>query len=206
MSNQIINMKLQKEMPTAGGSEDPDDFAIAGSYNGKPPELYKAIYYSGEKESSEMSGESFVFRIVSEANAFLVTAKMRACEWIDRFGDTYWTLLQGSWDGSVYSSTDPGPGGPFNIYLQAISESWAVGFRPTKMSLTIPAEGPGSIIDSIQLLDSAGRQIGSEVNYDAFLAPDIDLDFSGKTNIDELRIHGDDFGYSLSDIKFWRCS
>ena len=66
MAEQTVELYVEREMPTAGGSEDPADFITTGVINGIPP----ALYY----------GMSYLYPEAMEVDGSLVTARIKIDE------------------------------------------------------------------------------------------------------------------------------
>jgi hypothetical protein len=68
--SQDVELYLEREMPTAGGSEDPADFVITGDIDGRPPSLYPAVSYLAP-DGMEIDGNIVTARIKIEPRPVL---------------------------------------------------------------------------------------------------------------------------------------
>lgn len=113
--------------------------------------------------------------------------------------NTYWTdNTNMTWDGTKWTIIDPGDSPNWRLDTTG---SWAVGFRPTSMTIKIYKPSGGITFDSwdLRVYDTANQPIsslvdlGSGYSFDTVHTVNIPLTF-GANDISYMR--GDDFLYN----------
>lgn len=118
MANEIIDLEIQREMPTEGGSEDPDDWLLEGEggiIDGAKPNLYVGMEYPWQSEGRTSPDQGIIenmpvvntwIKKPGDGDPILFKIREAAMMWCRNTSDnSLW-----SFDGSNWSKKDNGPG------------------------------------------------------------------------------------------------
>jgi len=184
---QKVEVKFAREMPTADGSEDPDDFIHTGVINGKPPILYPALSYL---EPAGMSVEDNIVtaRIkIDTRPVYIIGASIRIQ---DSFAE-YWSVT------------------PEELYYITVIGSWTKRFNLTGDLGVWACEISKGDYYAVGILASGPQDVGGftvpagsvavDLQGGAVLAFLVSSRFTVSSDIDELII---DFDYFIFEDTF----